>query len=133
MLQKELFSPLQIGSLTLRNRSIRAAAFEGMCQNHTVTPALIDYHASVSEGGVGMSTVAFSAVSKQGLLYPHQLLLSEKAIDGLIDLSVAIQKNGALASIQIGHSGKLAKWRITKRRPVSSSSTFKISDFTWVK
>lgn len=133
MHQSELFSPIQIGPLTLRNRSIRAAAFEGMCQNHEVSQQLIDYHTSVAEGGIGMSTVAFSAVSKQGLLYPHQLLLHDKVIPGLINLSMGIQNEGALASIQIGHSGKLARWRVTKKRPLSSSSSFKIKDFTWVR
>lgn len=133
MQRTELFSPLQIGPLTLRNRSIRAAAFEGMCKNHEISQELINYHTSVAEGGIGMSTVAFSAVSQQGLLYPHQLLLNDDAIHGLINLSTSIQSEGALASIQIGHSGKLAKWRITNKRPVSSTSTFKLKDFTWVK
>lgn len=44
-----LFTPVKIGPATLRNRSTRAAAFEG-CQNHQVTPELINYHEQVAKG-----------------------------------------------------------------------------------
>lgn len=73
-----LFTPVQLGPLTLRNRSIRAAAFEGMCAGHGVTPALIDYHRAVAAGGIGMTTVAYAAVSRSGLSFPHQLWLRKQ-------------------------------------------------------
>lgn len=45
-----LFTPIKIGPITLRNRSIRAATFESMCENNAPTQQLSDYHTSVSEG-----------------------------------------------------------------------------------
>ena len=36
-----LFEPVALGPLALKNRVIRAAAFEGMADGHLVTPALI--------------------------------------------------------------------------------------------
>jgi len=39
-----LFTPIKIGSLTLRNRYIRPAAFEGMSQSLGIIQAFIDYH-----------------------------------------------------------------------------------------
>jgi 2,4-dienoyl-CoA reductase-like NADH-dependent reductase (Old Yellow Enzyme family) len=54
---------VQIGPLRLRNRTIRAAAFEGMSRNHGVTDELIQYHTSVARGGIGMTTVAYAAFS----------------------------------------------------------------------
>ena len=45
-----LFTPGKIGPLTLRNRTIRAAAFESMCRT-TPSDMLYDYHKSVPPAG----------------------------------------------------------------------------------
>ena len=47
-----LFTPVTLGPLTLRNRSIRSAAFESMCPGNVPSPQLLDYHRSVAAGGV---------------------------------------------------------------------------------
>lgn len=49
-----LFSPLKIGPLELRNRSIRAAAFEGMSNKHDVTNELIASLSQLADGGKGV-------------------------------------------------------------------------------
>ena len=41
-----------IGPLTLRNRTIRSAAFESMCPGNAPSRQLKDYHCSVAAGGV---------------------------------------------------------------------------------
>lgn len=46
--ESKLFTPLTIGPLTLRNRTIRAAAFEGMCPGNAPSEMLHDYHLSVA-------------------------------------------------------------------------------------
>ena len=48
----KLFTSANIGPVTLRNRTIRSAAFEGMGKDNNPTPMLRDYHWSVAEGGV---------------------------------------------------------------------------------
>ena len=67
-MESKLFSPVTFGPLTLRNRTIRSAAFESMCPENTPTQMLLDYHRSVAAGGVGMTTVAYAAVTQSGLL-----------------------------------------------------------------
>nr|WP_143140922.1 hypothetical protein [Nannocystis exedens] len=79
----QLFEPCTIGPVRLRNRSIRAAAFEGMCPGHLPSPELLAYHREVAEGGVGMTTVAYAAVEQSGLSFPHQLWLRPEAVPGL--------------------------------------------------
>lgn len=49
-LASKLFTPITIGPLTLRNRTIRSAAFEGMCPGNAPSPMLFDYHRSVAAG-----------------------------------------------------------------------------------
>ena len=67
MEESKLFTPVTIGPLTLRNRTIRSAAFESMCPGNKPSEQLLDYHRSVAAGGVGMTTVAYAAVTRSGL------------------------------------------------------------------
>ena len=55
-----LFTPGKIGPLTLRNRTIRAAAFESMCPGNAPSEQLFNYHTSVAAGGIGMTNIAYA-------------------------------------------------------------------------
>jgi 2,4-dienoyl-CoA reductase-like NADH-dependent reductase (Old Yellow Enzyme family) len=103
-----LFTENKIGPVLLRNRSIRSAAFEGMCPGNKVSDDLIQYHVSVAAGGVGMTTVAYASVCKSGLSFPHQLLVTREAIPAMRNLTDAIHRHGAAAAIQLGHCGQMA-------------------------
>ena len=52
-----LFTPYRLGQVTLRNRTIRSAAFESMGKDFSPTQQLKDYHVSVARGGIGMTTL----------------------------------------------------------------------------
>ena len=67
-MESKLFTPVTFGPLTLRNRTIRSAAFESMCPGNAPSDMLLDYHRSVAAGGIGMTTVAYAAVTQSGLL-----------------------------------------------------------------
>lgn len=125
-----LFTPYKLGPLTLKNRSVRSAAFEGMCPGHLVSTDLINYHRSVAEGGTGMTTVAYAAVSRSGLSFSHQLWLRKEAIPGLKELTSAIHGAGAAAAIQIGHGGLMAK-RSVSSDCFSPSGGFNLFGPTW--
>ena len=75
MKESLLFTPCTIGPLTLRNRTIRAAAFEGMAAGNAPTDLLYNYHRQVAAGGIGMTTLAYASVTRSGLSFPHQLWL----------------------------------------------------------
>lgn len=109
----QLFSPGTLGPVKLRNRSIRAAAFEGMCPGNRVSDDLIRYHTAVAAGGIGMTTVAYASVSKSGLSFPHQLLLTDDEIPALRRLTGSVHGHGAAVSIQIGHCGLMAEVKVS--------------------
>lgn len=133
MKESQLFTPASIGPLTLRNRTIRAAAFEGMCEGNSPTDLLYDYHRSVAAGGIGMTTLAYASVTRNGLSFPHQLWLRPEIVPGLRRITDAIHKEGAAASIQIGHCGNMSHRAICGCTPVSASSGFNIYSPTLVR
>jgi 2,4-dienoyl-CoA reductase-like NADH-dependent reductase (Old Yellow Enzyme family) len=122
----DLFTPGKIGHLTLRNRTIRSAAFEGMCPGNKPSDELLKYHQSVAAGGIGMTTIAYAAVHQSGLSFPHQLWLRPEAVTELRKLTDSIHKEGAAASIQIGHCGLMAKRSIAGGRPLAPSGGFNL-------
>jgi len=102
------FAPAALGPITLRNRIIKSATFEGVMPDALVTPELIEYHRRVAAGGVGMSTVAYVAVAPDGRTNRACLYMRDEAIPGLRRLTEAIHAEGAKASAQIGHAGPVA-------------------------
>jgi 2,4-dienoyl-CoA reductase-like NADH-dependent reductase (Old Yellow Enzyme family) len=102
------FAPAKLGPVTLRNRTIKSATFEGAAPGGLVSDQLIDYHLAVSEGGVGMTTVAYLATSPEGRTHADQIHWRPEALPGLRRLTEAIHATGALAAAQIGHAGPVA-------------------------
>ena len=102
------FAPAQLGPITLRNRTIKAATFEGAAPGGLVSQRLIDYHLAVAEGGVGMTTVAYLAVSPEGRTHADQIHWRPEALSGLRQLTDSIHATGAAIAAQIGHAGPVA-------------------------
>ena len=128
-----LFTPVTLGPLTLRNRSIRSAAFESMCPGNVPSPQLLDYHRSVAAGGVGMTTVAYAAVTRSGLSFDRQLWMRPEIVPGLRELTDAVHAVGAAASIQLGHCGNMSHKSICGCLPVGASSGFNLYSPTFVR
>ena len=128
-----LFTPVTLGPLTLRNRSIRSAAFESMCPGNVPSPQLLDYHRSVAAGGVGMTTVAYAAVTRSGLSFDRQLWMRPEIVPGLSELTDAVHAEGAAASIQLGHCGNMSHKSICGCLPVGASSGFNLYSPTFVR
>jgi 2,4-dienoyl-CoA reductase-like NADH-dependent reductase (Old Yellow Enzyme family) len=108
----DVFSPAKLGPVTLRNRIIKSATFEGATPNALVTDDLITYHRLPAAGGVGMTTVAYCAVAEAGRTEPTQLWMRPEALPGLRTLTEAIHAEGAAVSAQIGHAGPVRHARV---------------------
>lgn len=101
-------APAILGPLRLRNRVIKAATYEGLSHQGRVTQDLVNFHAAYARGGVGMTTVAYCAVSKEGRTDRHQIYWQDDALPGLRVLTDAVHAEGAAISAQIGHGGPVA-------------------------
>ncbi len=133
MKESILFTPGKIGPLTLRNRTIRSAAFESMCPGNKPSKELLDYHHSVAAGGIGMTTVAYAAVTRSGLSFDRQLWMRPEIVPGLRELTDAVHREGAAASIQLGHCGNMSHKAICGETPVGASTGFNLYSPTFVR
>src|SRR3954471_17174532 len=116
------FAPAQLGPIAVRNRIVKAATFEGATREHVVSDRLIEFHRRVAAGGVGMTTVAYCAVSPDGCGTPNEIILSQEAVPGLQRLADVVHGEGAAVAAQIGHAGAVAA--ATGHRGLSPSPVF---------
>lgn len=117
----DAFSPVQFGPVTLPNRFIKAATSEGRSPKGKVTQSLIDFHRGFIEGGVGMTTLAYCAVSPAGFTAPGQILMSRDNLPGLQMFAEAMHEAGGAASAQLAHAGPVGAKQITGFQPVAPS------------
>ena len=121
-----LFTPYKMGPVTLRNRTIRSAAFESMGKDFGPTQKLKDYHVSVAKGGVGMTTLAYASINRSGVSFNSQLWLRDEIVPELKDITDAVHAEGAACGIQIGHCGNMTHWSTAGSFPVSASHGFNL-------
>lgn len=132
-MESKLFTPVTIGPITLRNRTIRSAAFESMCPGNVPSDMLLDYHRSVAAGGVGMTTVAYAAITQSGLSFDRQLWMRPEIVPGLRRITDAVHAENAAAGIQLGHCGNMSHKSICGCTPVGASGGFNLYSPTFVR
>jgi len=125
-----VFTPVRIGPLRLRNRTIRSAAFEGMCPGGTPSQSLIEFHRALAAGGVGMTTVAYVSVTQDGRSFAHQAWMRPEILPELKKLTASVHREGAAASVQLGHCGNMSDSKVTGVRAVAPSSVFNLFGLT---
>ncbi len=99
--------------------------------DQSVSRELIEFHRAQAKGGAAIVTVGESAIDKdRSINQAGQINLGdERIIPGLSNLAEAIKRNGALASIQLQHAGRMAIRELERRKesrsapPVRSASS----------
>jgi len=102
----KLFSPINIGTMELRNR-ITMAPMATMYANRdcTVSERLIAYHEARAQGGVGLIIVGVTSVDR---FFPYPVTLGlweDKFVPGFRELARAVHAHGAKIVPQITHPG----------------------------
>ncbi|KAA0109199.1 NADH:flavin oxidoreductase [Mycolicibacterium sp. P1-5] len=116
------FTSMTLGPLTLKNRFIKAATFEGRMPRDEVTQELIDFHVEVARGGAAMTTVAYCAVSPGGRVHRDTMVLDQRRAAALRRLTDAVHGDGALVCAQIGHAGLVANTRSNRAKTLAPST-----------
>jgi len=118
-----LFDVTTINTITLRNRFIRSATWEGMAgADGSVTEKIIDMYSLQAEGGIGLVITGHTYVSKEGQAVQQQLgLHRDGLIGGFADLTRAVHERGARIIVQLSHAGCRADVGQTGVEPIGPS------------
>lgn len=109
-----LFRPLQVGCLTLRNRILSAPNM--MCAldpDGSPNDYMVGYYEEKAKGGAALVTVGDTPVEERGFTVPRHPVLSECTVQKWSEVTRAIKSHGAAASIELNHGGRFADPELT--------------------
>ena len=111
-----LFTPVTIGHLTLKNRFIRSATWDGMGFNDgTFSPAQVELYKNLSAGGAGLLTTGYISVTPQGRRNLEQNLLCEhQHVQSLKKIVEVVKREEVAFFAQLVHCGGYAQTEVTK-------------------
>ncbi|MBL9135072.1 MAG: NADH:flavin oxidoreductase/NADH oxidase [Verrucomicrobiales bacterium] len=105
----QLFSPLRIKDITLRNR----IGVPPMCQYSAVDGFINDWHrvhlSGLARGGAGLVVVEATAVAPEGRISPGCTgLWNDRQAEAFRPVVASIESAGAVPGLQIAHAGRKA-------------------------
>ena len=102
-----LFSPLTIGSRTIKNRIVSSGHDTVMVDNGCVGEQLIAYHAARAQGGVGLIVVQVAGVHESARYTSHILMaIDDSCIPGYRELAATVHQSGTTIFGQLFHPGR---------------------------
>lgn len=109
--QADLFQPARIGSLTVRNRFVRAGTAETMATGEgAVTSQLVSLYERLARHKTGLIITGHMFVHASGKATNHQTgIHSDKMLDGLQRVPKAVHACGGRVFAQLGHAGSQSK------------------------
>ncbi|MFW6052866.1 MAG: NADH:flavin oxidoreductase [Desulfosalsimonas sp.] len=118
-----LFETTQINTLTLANRFVRSATYEGLAEEDgAVATALSKMMVDLAKGGVGLIISSHAYVSRQGKAGPGQLgAYKDELVSGLSKMADAVHDAGGKILLQLAHAGYHAYTPATGQPPCAPS------------
>lgn len=103
----KLFTPFQIGGVSLKNRVMISPMCQYAAQNGIAQWYHIAHYGRFALGGAGLVMIEVTAVSPEGMGTTGDLgLWTDAQQDGLADVAACISALGAVPALQIGHAGR---------------------------
>lgn len=102
-----VFNPITINGMTVRNRFVRSATWEGLADpNGLATPKLEDAMRELAVGEVGLVISSHAYVEKRGQAGPWQLGVHHPDMaPGIARLAQAVHAAGGRFVVQLAHGG----------------------------
>lgn len=128
-----LFTPIDIGRLTLPGRLFKTATAETRASDDGfVTPELIDFYRPIAQGGTPLVITGNLYVSRDGKSAPRQLGADDDdKIPGLTQLAAAVHAHGSKLFAQLNHCGRqMIPGFAGSREAVSASATTELTTGT---
>jgi 2,4-dienoyl-CoA reductase-like NADH-dependent reductase (Old Yellow Enzyme family)/thioredoxin reductase len=122
---EHLFQPIEIGTMTLKNRIVMAPMESHLGNaDGSVSAEMIAYYRERALGGVSMVTVEYTCVDGHdgfSSMAPQLRLDNDRYRSGHGNLAAAIKSAGARACVQLSHAGRQSRESVIGRTPVAPS------------
>ncbi|MCF8371383.1 MAG: NADH:flavin oxidoreductase [Bacteroidales bacterium] len=120
----EIFEKAYIGSCELKNRTIRSATFEGMCDaNGFPGESYYALYDELSKNNIGGIITGFAFISEEGkAIQPGQAgIYSEDFIKPFKKVTAKVHENGSKIFMQLAHTGRQTRSKEINRIVVGAS------------
>ena len=123
-----LFEPLQIRSVTFRNRIGVSPMCQYACEDGFATDWHLVHLGSRAVGGAGVVIVEATGVEHRGMISPFDMgIYKDDHIDPLARVAGFVKQQGAVPGIQLAHAGRKA----STRRPWEGGEVVPVSEGGW--
>lgn len=124
--QSALFTPIGIGSMTVKNRIVMPAMILNYpIDGRTLAPEWCEFYARAARGGAGLIICGATYSEQAGKQDEHQLGADgDDWIPALRQIADAIHANGAKAAVQLNHAGRYSWKSVTGVHPVAPSPIY---------
>ncbi|MFW9948808.1 MAG: NADH:flavin oxidoreductase [Candidatus Thorarchaeota archaeon] len=120
-----LFSSKKIGNVNIKNRLVRSATLEGLCEKYGyISSRFIKFHEQLASGGIGLIITGAVAVDPSGSGGPYQARIDNKSYEeGHKKLTESVHNIlDTKIGIQLIHTGRQGLH--PKYHPVAPSAVF---------
>jgi 2,4-dienoyl-CoA reductase-like NADH-dependent reductase (Old Yellow Enzyme family) len=121
---RNIFDKTVISGMTLSNRLVRSATWEGMCESDgRPTRELAECYANLAKGGVGLIISGYAFIRPDGKQFPGQMgIHTDLFCSEMKALSSAVHNRGGKICMQLVHVGGQTNAAIAGSRPVAPSA-----------
>lgn len=125
-----LFENSVINGMSLKNRLVRSATWEGMCaEDGRPTDKLADCYRQLAQGGVGLIVSGFAFVRPDGKQLPGKMGIHTDAFaEAFQGLTAAVHAAGGKIAVQLVHAGGQASRAVAGCQPLAPSAV-KVDQF----
>jgi 2,4-dienoyl-CoA reductase-like NADH-dependent reductase (Old Yellow Enzyme family) len=127
---KDVFDKTTINGMTLSNRLVRSATWEGMCEaDGRPTAKLASCYRDLAAGGVGLIITGYTFVRTDGRQLPGKMGIHTDAFSSdMRNLVQAVHKEGGKICLQLVHAGGQTDTKTAGRKPLAPSAV-KVEQF----
>ena len=120
---RTVFEETAINGMTLTNRLVRSATWEGMCdQDGRPSQKLAHCYSDLAKGGVGLIISSYTYVRRDGKQFPGQMgIYTGDFVTEMKALSAAVHDHGGKICMQLVHAGGQTNTKIIGCRPKAPS------------
>jgi 2,4-dienoyl-CoA reductase-like NADH-dependent reductase (Old Yellow Enzyme family) len=125
-----LFEETTINGMTMRNRMVRSATWEGMCEKDgRSTERLINCYIDLAKGGIGLIITGYAFIRLDGKNNPGQMgIHTDDFADDYKRMTNAVHEAGGKIAVQLVHGGGQSNEENAGRRPFAPSAV-KVEQF----